>query len=137
MRPRRARLGCKLYPITAVGLAAHASMRPRRARLGCVKAGGGWLLYQDASMRPRRARLGCALSADHRGAGESASMRPRRARLGCEKSKWKLYLGPMGFNEAEARAPRMSGAVFADRRDHDRASMRPRRARLGCHSRNG
>jgi hypothetical protein len=37
-----------------------------------------------------------------------------------------------GFNEAEARAPRMLPWKSADAQQHTAASMRPRRARLGC-----
>ena len=38
-----------------------------------------------------------------------------------------------GFNEAEARTPRMLRNVLVFIHDKPSGSMRPRRARLGCH----
>ena len=46
---------------------------------------------------------------DERGANGQASMRPRRARLGCGIGQIMLIRFTHGFNEAEARAPRMLG----------------------------
>src|SRR5579883_734659 len=60
-----------------------------------------------ASMRPRRARLGCGGGEKYRPVGRQASMRPRRARLGCLLAAGGWGLLSKGFNEAEARAPRM------------------------------
>ena len=60
-----------------------------------------------ASMRPRRARLGCHNRSSKPAKPARASMRPRRARLGCLGSELTLRQHLIGFNEAEARAPRM------------------------------
>src|SRR5579884_3692158 len=68
-----------------------------------------------ASMRPRRARLGC-FAVIAIGSGQlEASMRPRRARLGCGQPAAGFPSCCGGFNEAEARAPRMllTNAVVA------------------------
>ena len=82
-------------------------------------------------MRPRRVRLGYEVA---RGAGAqvvTASMRPRRVRLGYSATNAQLDQFDLGFNEAEARTPRIHGPRRARAaRRHD-ASMRPRRVRLG------
>src|SRR5690606_36781820 len=84
-------------------------MRPRRARLGCARSLPR-LLFRPAlaSMRPRRARLGCGHDAIASTCGRGvASMRPSRARLGCSHLVAVGAALSAGFNEAEARAPRM------------------------------
>ena len=87
-----------------------------------------------ASMRPRRARLGChRLSRRCRtlrvGFNEAEARAPRMRR--CPASSGPR---PRRFNEAEARAPRMPSDFRQHTSRRGRASMRPRRARLGCSS---
>src|SRR5579872_4164818 len=82
-------------------------MRPRRVRLGCCLVDRADRLRRLASMRPRRVRLGCraALQADHvadHGFNEAEARAPRMPRRTASG-----FAGSRSFNEAEARAPRM------------------------------
>src|SRR5579883_1319943 len=58
-------------------------------------------------MRPRRVRLGWDMMAPLDEATLRASMRPRRVRLGWPVERGLFARRHPGFNEAEARAPRM------------------------------
>ena len=58
-------------------------------------------------------------------------MRPRRVRLGYVERLMPSPYTLTGFNEAEARAPRIPRHDMAALRVETGASMRPRRVRLG------
>src|SRR5579883_1400074 len=84
-------------------------------------------------MRPRRARLGCEILILHldnevlAGFNEAEARAPRMRR----RRKIPSRREP-GFNEAEARAPLMLSTTTCPVILKLPASMRPRRARLGC-----
>ena len=116
MRPRRARLGCCLQDRRLWDQAQIASMRPRRARLGCCLSDSADTHAGRASMRPRRARLGCRAGPRRRSRRSCLQSRPRRARLGCCLGPTTIANQGSGFNEAEARAPRMLPSTTAAKR---------------------
>ena len=162
IRPRHVRLGCKSREEAHSQhmQASMRQRRVRLAQLSRSIARTRMPLF-DASMRPRRVRLGCygrrrdstPSNADIRFneaearaprmparrppwapmfGQEVPSMRPRRVRLGCGSNQGIQYLAFDGFNEAEARAPRMQLSNRAVPTSGRVASMRPRRVRLGC-----
>ncbi len=63
-------------------------------------------------MRPRRVRLGYEETLAAYRAGMAASMRPRRVRLGYTAGRARMRLAYLGFNEAEARPPRILGTAL-------------------------
>src|SRR5579883_1450101 len=95
-------------------------------------APGGRL--HGASMRPRRECLGCGGEEYRKSLRTgSASMRPRRECLGCHLgNRVQQHLKEIGFNEAEARVPRMQHEGGEPDLTEGSASMRPRRECLGC-----
>ena len=133
MRPRRARLGCRMEPQDVSPACPHFNEAEARAprMLGIV---ADWISPpMKTSMRPRRARLGCAAqrrhAADHdRDFNEAEARAPRMP--GTVNSSTSAPVSD--FNEAEARAPRMPCGNESRRLFGPVTSMRPRRARLGC-----
>jgi len=132
MRPRRVRLGWRGHRHGADQADRRASMRPRRVGLGWDWWSCPLRHLCEASMRPRRVRLGWLRQiADVAAELLHASMRPRRVRLGWRLPRPRSRSRRAGFNEAEARAPRMVRCRRKLPHQVGAASMRPRRVRLG------
>ena len=142
MRPRRARLGCR----HAAEMATRPEQRfneaeARAPRMRMLVADRDTAQRTAASMRPRRARLGCGRAVRVRTRATDAGFNEAEARAPRMPTRlhWCQPRSWRRFNEAEARAPRMHRPddVTTSRARPGAASMRPRRARLGCRHRTG